>query len=94
MLTEVDLIERLTELERELRELRLSITECEDRRLANQVAQELQVGDLVRILNPTFGETVGRVVKVNRDTEYYTLRGRRFGLRIIRKRKNLQLLEE
>ena len=94
MRTDTELIDRLLEIEQELRELRLSIIEREDGRLANHLATEIRVGDIVRILNPNFGqESVARVTKVNPDSGYYTLKGKRFGLTIIRKRKNLRLYE-
>ena len=84
-------MKELKAIEKRIRELRLELEEREtEERLALEEVS-LEVGHLVKVHNANFGqETYGRVVKANHNTEYYTIEGRRFGLRIVRKRNNLE----
>lgn len=94
MRNHADIIAKIIDIEEQLKELRLTLVEQEDERIAERLATDLEVGDFARILNPSFGqESIGRVVKVNRNTGFVTLSGKRFGLRIIRKKNNLQKID-
>ena len=84
------LIERIEELQDSLRELKLKIesaTATENAR-ANE---EIVIGDWVKVLNPNITqESEGKVVKVNSDTGYLTIEGKRLKRRIVRKKKNVK----
>ena len=83
-------IQKIKELEEELRNLRLSLEQEED---FEEVADEgLQVGDNVRILNPNrakFQEAFGTIIKLNRETDRVTVEGKRTKRKITRASKNV-----
>jgi len=92
MRTNQDLIEKVELIEKLLREVRISLEEREIEHLDSLPSRELEIGERVRILNPSLGQdSFGTVVKVNSETERVTVAGKRFGtaVKIVRHIKNV-----
>ena len=96
-----DLIQKLEEIEQELRTLRLTLTERESGASAttdteNQRTDQYRVGEYVKVNSPNFvlgQERIAKVIKYNPRTGYYSLVGKRFGKSSVRKWNGLSKLE-
>jgi len=90
------LIKELEELESRVRDLRLRVEEGQGARTQSPTrgGHRVQVGDKVRILNPRpFQDKEGEVLKVNEETDYVSILGRKKKRTITRKRKNVLKIE-
>ena len=89
-----EIVEKIETIELLLRDLRLELEENQDWRRTQGLQREkreIQVGDLVRIKNPgPFQEKEGKVAKVNNETGFVSVIGKKKKKRISRKKKNLE----
>jgi len=92
-----EVVEKIEAVELLLRDLRLELEETQDWRRTQDLQREereIQVGDFVRIKNPgPFQEKEGQVVKVNHETGFVSVLGKKKKRRISRKKKNLEKID-
>ena len=85
-----DIISELESIELKISELRLALTEQEldKAKVKKEKKEELSIGDNVEVLNPNVGqEKFGKVIKINPETGWVTIKGRVLGLKIRRTKK-------
>ena len=88
-----EILQQIDQIREQLDELRLALVE-RNRQSQPRQEESLRVGDWVKINNPGFGqESSGKVYKINPTTNFVTVTGKRFGLKIVRKKTNLTKLE-
>ena len=76
MPTKDDLIQRINEIEEQLRSLKIELQDLHEHEEGNRNQQQsfFQIGDRVKIVNPRFGqESQGTVCKANAETGWVTV---------------------
>lgn len=93
-LSDEQLLKIIEDIEKKLLKLKLEIELRKIEKNDNGEQGTIKVDDRVRILNPSKGqETEGTVDKVNEETGYVTILGRKLKKKIVRKKKNVQKIE-
>ena len=93
---EKEILQRIAKIQKELEELTLAMTGKESVGERDEEERILKIGDQVEITNSLkpFQEKQGEIVKINKDTGFVWVKGRRTKREVRRKEKNVRRIKQ